>query len=146
MKRVRIDRIHKPGYDSTMSKRRIQLGREGESIMDEALRNQGFTIEARNWRCAVGEVDLIATRNTEWYFVEVRTRHGAKSISPEEGLTFRKRERMEKVARFYLGQHAGSGDIIWHLSFAAVILNPTGTLQRITLYLDLESDGQELLC
>lgn len=128
-----------------MGKRRIQLGREGEDIIEAALRRQQYTIEARNWRCAIGEVDLIATRNHEWFFVEVRTRRGSKTISPEEGLTVRKRERMEKVARRYLGQHAGDSDNIWHLSFAAVIVNPAGNIQRITLYPDLYGDALELL-
>ncbi len=128
-----------------MSKARVELGKEGERIIEEALRKQHYSIEARNWRCAAGEVDLIATRDDEWFFVEVRTRHRAKPISPEQGLTYRKRQRMEKVARLYLGQIVSNGDTVWHLSFAAVILNPAGSIQRITLYPDMHGDPLELL-
>ena len=110
-----------------MAKTRIQLGREGEAIIDAALRKQHYTIIERNW-CAIGEVDLIAKRDGEWYFVEVRTRSTSSYISPEQGLTFYKRERMDKVARTYIGQHTSDADAIWHLSFAAVIVSHTGKI------------------
>ena len=127
-----------------MGKRRIQLGQAGERLIDAALRKQHYTIAARNWRCPVGEVDIIAKRDGEWYFVEVRTRRGSQSISPEQGLSFRKRERMEKVARIYLGQHSDDDDIAWHVSFAAVVINHSGSIDRITLYPDIDGEPQEL--
>ena len=108
-----------------MGKRRIQLGQAGERLIDAVLRKQHYTIVARN-------------------FVEVRTRRGSQSISPEQGLSFRKRERMEKVARIYLGQHADDADIAWHLSFAAVVVNHTGSIDRITLYPDMDGEPLEL--
>jgi putative endonuclease len=128
-----------------MVNRKIQLGRQGENIIDRALREYHYTIITRNWRCEFGEVDLVAKRNGEWYFVEVRTRRGSKSISPEQGFTTRKRETMEKVARKYIGHHASDEDSVWHLSFAAVIVNPSGSIDRITFYPDLYGEGVDLL-
>ncbi len=55
---------------------RQQRGRWGEQRAAEALERAGFRIVARNWRCAEGEVDLVAEREGALYFVEVRTRRG----------------------------------------------------------------------
>ena len=122
----------------------MQLGRKGEEITRKALQEHGYTIEARNWRCGYGEVDVIARKNDEWFFVEVRTRRSAH-ISPEQGLTVRKRDTMDKVARVYLGQHAGNGDIIWHISFAALVMHTSGEIERLTFYPDLYSEPETLL-
>ena len=128
-----------------MGKRRVQLGQAGERIIDAVLQKQHYTIVTRNWRCPVGEVDLIAKRDGEWYFVEVRTRRGSHPVSPEQGLTYSKRERMEKVARIYIGQHVNEADIGWHLSFAAVIIDQNGHIDRITFYPDLDGEPLDLL-
>ncbi|MDF1515640.1 MAG: YraN family protein [Anaerolineae bacterium] len=128
-----------------MADRRIQLGRKGEQIIAAALHGRHFTIIDHNWRCPFGEVDLVAERNGEWYFVEVRTRREPALISPEQGLTAQKRRRMEKVARSYVGQHARDEEVIWHLSFAAVIIDRDGHIKRLTFYPDLAGDGLQLI-
>jgi putative endonuclease len=128
-----------------MGKKRVQLGKAGERLIEAALQKQQYTIVDRNWRCPAGEVDIVAKKDGEWYFVEVRTRSGKPVISPELGLTFRKRDRMEKVARYYLGQHATDEDCGWHLSFAAVIVNKSGVIERMTLYPDLEGEPLDII-
>jgi putative endonuclease len=127
-----------------MGKKRVQLGRQGEGIVEAALQKRQYTIVERNWRCPVGEVDLIARKDMDYFFVEVRTRRGAQPVSPEQGLTYRKRERMERVARHYLGQHVEEDDAGWHLSFAAVILG-RDSIMRITFYPDMDGEPVNLL-
>lgn len=136
-----------------MAKGKVGLGRRGEALAAEALQQRGFTIITQNWHCPEGEADLIAQRAGEWYFVEVRTRRGtgpgnAGSYgSPEESLTPRKFARMEAVARRYLSEQGAdeAQDVAWHVSFVAVALDGTGRLERITVYLDPESDPWEIL-
>jgi len=132
-----------------MAKGRVGLGRRGEALAAEALQQRGFTIVAQNWRCPEGEADLIAERAGEWHFVEVRTRRGSASGfgSPEESLTPRKFARMEAVARRYLSEQGAdeAQDVAWHLSFVAVALDAVGRVERITVYLDPESDPWEVL-
>lgn len=142
--KLKVCKKNKVYYDESMRWTRTQLGRTGEELTQKALQKHGYTIEARNWRCGYGEVDLIARKDDEWFFVEVRTRHSAH-ISPEQGLTARKRDSMEKVARVYLGQHASSGDISWHISFAALVLQKSGEIERLTFYPDLYSEPETLL-
>lgn len=128
-----------------MAKGRVGLGRRGESLVATELQKRGFTIITRNWNCAQGEVDLVALRNDEWYFVEVRTRRSNTYGSPEASLIPRKVARMERVARQYLGEHHVKEDVAWHLSFAAVALSRAGQLQRITLYPDLHGEPIDVL-
>ncbi len=136
-----------------MARGKVGLGRRGEALAAEALQQRGFTIVTQNWHCPEGEADLIAQRAGEWYFIEVRTRReagrgGAEGYgSPEESLTPRKFARMEAVARRYLSEQGvdEAQDVTWHISFVAVALDGAGRLERITVYLDPESDPWEVL-
>jgi putative endonuclease len=124
---------------------RGRLGRRGEALAAEALGQHGFRVIERNWRCAMGEVDLIVERGEHIHFVEVRTRRAAPAFSPELSLTRRKAERMTLVALTYLGSHPAPDQATWHVSFVAVAMDERGTLQRITLYTSLEAEPVELL-
>ncbi|MGC9347008.1 MAG: YraN family protein [Anaerolineae bacterium] len=128
-----------------MARGKVGLGRRGETLAVRALRRHGYAVIERNWYCPHGEVDLVARRNHELYFIEVRTRRTTGGPSPEESLTSRKLARMETVARTYLGTHAHSDIVSWHLAFVAVALDRAGRLHRITLYPDLDGEPEDLL-
>ncbi len=53
---------------------RIGLGRQGEDAALQYLKSQGMTLIVRNWRCRLGELDLVMWDGTEIVFVEVKTR------------------------------------------------------------------------
>ena len=59
-----------------MDDARVRLGRRGEELAVAELTRCGYEIVARNWRCQVGEVDVVARRDEAWAFFEVRTRRG----------------------------------------------------------------------
>ncbi len=122
-----------------MARGKVGLGRRGEALAAQALKRHGYKIEARNWYCNAGEVDIVATRNDEWFFIEVRTRRGQRYGTPEKSLTPQKRARMETVARYYLGENLSEPDAYWHLGFVAVELDRQGHLLRITAYPDLNN-------
>jgi putative endonuclease len=125
---------------------KTKLGRRGEAIAALALqRLVGVEILERNWRCDCGEVDLVAAKGEHIYFVEVRTRRATSDFSPEMSITHRKAERMDRVARTYLGAHPSVCRPIWHVSLMAVTTNPKGELQRMTFYPSLEAEPVELL-
>lgn len=128
-----------------MSQDRTGLGRRGEQLAAAALLRHGFTIVARNWRCQAGEADLIARRDNEWYFFEVRTRRGLEHGLPEESLKARKQARMEAVARHYLSALTPpvEDQASWHLGFVAVALDKAGRVVRLTLYPDLNGEPVE---
>ena len=119
-----------------MNNRRVRLGRRGEEIALAELTHRGYEIVARNWRCPVGEVDIVARRDATIYFFEVRTRRGREFGTPEESLTPAKQQRMIDVALTYLTEH-GLDDVHgadWRVGLVAVEMGRTGKLLRLEVY------------
>ena len=80
------------------------LGPRGENVAAKFLRNQGFKILLRNFRCGVGEIDIIARDGKTIVFVDVKTRTD-DDPTPEEQVNNIKRHQITKAARFYLGRY-----------------------------------------
>jgi putative endonuclease len=68
------------------------------------LRNQGYKIIERNFRCEVGEVDIIARDGKTLVFVEVKTR-AYDDPTPEDQINQPKRHQLTKAANFYLSRY-----------------------------------------
>lgn len=113
-----------------MTRARAGLGRRGETLAAEKLAALGYQIVARNYRCAPGEIDLIALRGEVWVFVEVRTRRGKAFGTPEESITPRKRQHLIAAAQSYL-QENNLDDADWRIDVVAVELTPQGRLVRV---------------
>ena len=109
-----------------------RLGQRGEEIAAGYLRQQGYTILARNWRCPAGEVDIVAREGETLAFVEVRARRGDRLGTPEESVTPRKQARMVEVAQTYL-QEAGLGDVAWRIDVVAIEMGGRGEVKRLNL-------------
>jgi putative endonuclease len=66
----------------------------------------------RNWRCRLGEIDLVARRGRTLVFCEVKTRSSAAYGSPAAAVTPAKQRRIRQLAMQWLSDHPGShGDI-----------------------------------
>jgi putative endonuclease len=78
------------------------LGRDGESLAASYLRGLGYKILHRNYRCRLGEVDLIIQKEGTVSFVEVKTRRSVEAVSPRELVTLPKQRHISKVAQHYL--------------------------------------------
>ena len=115
-----------------MTKARVGLGRLGEKLAAERLETAGYEIVAHNYRCASGEIDLIARHRGDWVFVEVRTRRGGKFGTPEESITPRKRAHLKAAAQTYLQQNQLS-DVPWRVDVVAVELSTRGELRRVSV-------------
>ena len=87
------------------SKARKKLGDLGERLASEKLAAEGYKIIEANWRCRYGEFDLVAWQGKCLVFVEVRTRRGDQSGSPEESLTPRKLRTLHLLGDLYLQAH-----------------------------------------
>ncbi len=81
--------------------------RLGELLAAALLVLKGYRIEARNWRCAQGEIDLVARRGDLLAFVEVKTRTSRAAGAPEEAVTAAKRARLVRLAQMYLSRCRG---------------------------------------
>lgn len=83
---------------------RDALGDRGENVAARYLRNQGYKIIARNFRCAIGEIDIIARDGESLVFVEVKTR-SYDEPTPEEQVNNAKQHQITKAAKFYMGRY-----------------------------------------
>ena len=107
-------------------------GRRGEDYAAQQLAARGCTVLARNWRCAEGEIDIVAADGDTLIFVEVRTRHGDRFGTPEESITPRKRAHLIAAAEAYLDEH-GAIDRDWRIDLAAIELDARGDIARFEL-------------
>lgn len=94
------------------------------------LEKRGYRIVERNYRCPLGEIDLIARDAEGMVFVEVRTKRRPTLFSPEESVTPAKAHRLVRLAEHYL---AGTGqeDLPWRVDVVAVELGPKDAVLRI---------------
>lgn len=81
------------------------LGERGETIAADYLRDQGYGIIARNWRCRLGEIDLVAQRHDTWVFCEVKTRRNSSMEQTLAAITAQKWQRVIHTVYAYLVAH-----------------------------------------
>jgi putative endonuclease len=108
------------------------LGRRGEDLAVQHLMAKGYEIVARNWRCAEGELDLVAKDGACLAFVEVRTRRGRSMGPPEESITEAKQARLITLGEAYVQANDWMGN--WRIDMVAVEMDSRGRLLRIDHY------------
>ncbi len=111
---------------------RRALGSFGEAAATAHLVQQGYSIIVRGWRCARGELDIVAQQGATFVFVEVRTKRGNAQSSPEESITPTKQARLVALALAYLDAHAINADSSWRIDVIAVVIDRAGRIIRLT--------------
>jgi len=111
---------------------RQAIGRHGEDLACEYLQQRGYEIVERNWRCARGEIDIVARDGDCWAFVEVKTRRGHAVQYPEEGVNDAKRARLAELAMRYLAE-GNYAEVDWRLDLLAIELGERSAPPRINL-------------
>jgi len=89
--------------------RRPQLGHRGEKCAEKFLRRRKYRIVTRNYRCPLGEIDLIALDDSTVVFVEVKTRADRYHGDPQDAVTPEKQRRLTRAAEAFL-KHTSSQD------------------------------------
>jgi len=82
-----------------------ELGREGEQVAAEYLERAGLRVLDRNWRCADGEIDIVAAERQVMVVCEVKTRSGTRFGTPLEAVTRAKQARLRRLAARWLVAH-----------------------------------------
>ncbi len=83
-----------------MSTVRKKVGAWGEDQAAAFLARQGFTVVERNFFATTGEIDIIARRDEDWYFVEVKTRQSG-DMATYSSITPAKKHKLEKTVKSY---------------------------------------------
>ncbi len=81
------------------------LGAFGEAYAARHLVEQGMVLLDRNWRCEVGEIDLVLRDGRVLVVCEVKTRSSTAYGSPLEGVTEQKAARLRRLAARWLEDH-----------------------------------------
>ncbi|RNE58484.1 YraN family protein [Cryobacterium tepidiphilum] len=84
--------------------RKDEVGRHGEDWAAQFLTDAGYRLVERNWRCAQGEIDIIAEHGGDVVFVEVKTRSGVAFGHPFEAITAAKLARLRRLAAAWCAQ------------------------------------------
>lgn len=79
-----------------------EIGAQYEEKAARYLEAQGYRIVERNYRCKLGEIDLIARDGTYLVFVEVKYRTDAHSGYGFDSVDVRKQRRITRAASWYL--------------------------------------------
>lgn len=81
---------------------RAAIGRHGEELAAGHLSRHGYRILERNWRCARGELDIIAQLPGLVVVVEVKTRRSLRFGHPLESITDEKALRLRRLAKEWM--------------------------------------------
>ena len=81
------------------------IGARGEDAAEDAYRRRGYRVIARNWRCGLGEIDLVVERGDVLVFCEVKSRRGAVFGGGYEAVTRRKQVKLRSLAEAFLQAH-----------------------------------------
>ena len=83
----------------------VQKGRWAERRSLAYLLRRGLRPIIRNYRCRLGEIDLIGRHGGAIVFVEIRYRASAAFLNPKETVDWRKQQRIARVAGHFLRSH-----------------------------------------
>lgn len=101
------------------------LGRLGEAAAEARLSEQGYRTVERNYRCRLGEVDVIAYDGETLCFVEVKARRAGASGGGLEAVDARKRGKLRRAAGWYVARF-GETPPPCRFDVVEVLIDPDG--------------------
>lgn len=109
----------------TTARQRMATGGYGEASAAHYLVALGMVVLDRNWRCAIGELDLVLRDGDVLVFCEVKTRASAAFGAPLEAVTAAKVARLRRLAARWMREHAVYADHV-RLDLVGVRLDVSG--------------------
>lgn len=112
--------------------KKSEIGKVGEDLATEYLKNKGYKIIEQNFRKPWGELDIVAKApNKTLVFVEVKTMSQNKEgIQPEDQLTKAKLRKTQKAASLYAGHYPEKINYKkgWRIDLIAIVLSAPNNL------------------
>lgn len=87
-----------------MNKYRQTVGIQGEQLARVFLEQQNYQILECNYRCRLGEIDIVARKDEYLIFCEVKTRKEASVIHPTANITSKKLKKLRQLGMVYIQQ------------------------------------------
>ena len=101
------------------------FGRQGEQLAVSHLQTLGYEIVTTNWRCPLGEIDIIAKKDNTLVFVEVRSRHAENTEASFESVNARKQTKLAALANDYIDTYK-LDDTIWRIDVIGIAIPRSG--------------------
>ena len=101
-----------------------ERGAQLEGVAKEFLEKEGLTLVSHNFRCRLGEIDLIMRDDDTLVFVEVRARGSTRFGTPAETVTQAKQTRLIRAAQMFLRTHPEFADWPCRFDVLALATNP----------------------
>jgi putative endonuclease len=101
------------------------LGRYGERLAARHLVEQGMVLLDRNWRCDVGEIDLVLRDGRVLVVCEVKTRTSTAFGHPLEAVTEAKADRLRDLSARWVAEHGVRPDGV-RIDLVGVLMQPRG--------------------
>jgi putative endonuclease len=128
-----------------------ELGRRGEALATEHLKQNGYRIVAANFSLPIGrnlrdmvvnaEIDLVAYDGATLCFVEVKTRASDDFAPPQANVDLRKRRQISRAAWAYR-RMLGLMNAAYRYDVVTVVAKPDGSDPRIEVLKGFWSDAQ----
>ncbi|MGH3471958.1 MAG: YraN family protein [Nocardioidaceae bacterium] len=113
---------------ATNHAQRKALGDFGERLAERHLRERGYIVLDRNWRCREGEIDIVAKDAQTLVICEVKTRSSDRFGTAYEAITPAKAERLYRLGRHWARDHAVVSSRL-RVDVVAVLIPPHGPRQ-----------------
>jgi putative endonuclease len=84
---------------------RARVGRRGEDVAAAYLHRAGFRVLEQNYRCHLGEIDIVCQDSDTLVFVEVKARTQADFAAPWASIGPAKQRRLRRLAQQYMIRH-----------------------------------------
>ena len=119
------DLIARKGYGHQNNR---EVGTLYEHRAAEYLKKEGYELICCNFRCRLGEIDLIAREGDTLVFVEVKYRSRTEYGAPSDAVNHKKQERISNAASYYVYKNFGNTPVSCRFDVISIQNN------EITLY------------
>lgn len=105
----------------------------GEAHVAEYFRKKRYKIAAMNFRCHLGEIDLIAAKRKKLCFIEVKLRKIGGAARPADAVSRAKQKRLRATADIWLAQNPEYAGYEMSFTVAELYMNEAGRIEKMEL-------------
>ena len=109
-----------------------EVGKIGEDMARKFLEDKGYKIIEQNYKTKYSEIDLVAKKDKELIFVEVRTKIGENFGTPEDTLNNKKLSKVRYNAISYSSFKKWQGPI--KIDAICIVLKQDYSVLRLNHY------------
>ncbi len=112
---------------------RKNLGKMGEELAEEYLKDKGFAILQKNYSTSLGEIDIIAKKDNKICFIEVKTRTNEDKGKPYEAVNKRKINHLKSATTLYLLKNSYK-ECKLSLDTISIVLNKDNSIKKLMYF------------